>query len=70
MPISCERVIYNICEYGYFDVEGKFHCPFAENIKEPTDISALDSSLIRSNICPKYKRAEDIICYKVKVKED
>lgn len=70
MPIVYEHKVYDVCEYGYFDVEGMFHCPFAENYKESIDILMLESSVKHLGMCPKHKGMEDVICYRVKVKEE
>lgn len=59
-----EKEVYDICEYGDFDVIGNFHCPFRN--EKMLDVLALNQSIKRHSYCPKTYSDGGAVCYKIR----
>lgn len=65
MPLNFSvKEVYDICEYGYFDVIGDFHCPFRN--EKMLDVLTLEQSVTRYSHCPKVYSDSGVVCYKVR----
>lgn len=58
------KEVYDICEYGIFDVTGDFHCPFRNG--KMLDALTSEQSIKRYSCCPKTYSDGRAVCYKVR----
>lgn len=58
------KEVYDICEYGGFDVIGDFHCPFRN--EKMLDVLVSNQSIKRYSYCPKTHSDGEAVCYKIR----
>lgn len=56
------KKVYDICEYGCFDVKGDFHCQYQN--KKLIDVRVSDQPIKRYSCCPKTYSDGEAICFK------